>query len=131
MTIHQQVTFECSAKQLFSILSDAQLFTEVTGAEAVFDVREGGEFSAFNRMIDGQFIEIDVPTRIVQTWRVANWQAGVSSQITFALEPNGDEQTTLSFEHSGYPAEFEQHLAQGWHDRYWEPIKKFITQQKH
>jgi len=127
MTIRQQITFDCSAKQLFSILTEANKFSQITASEAVFDLRVGGEFSAFNGMISGRFIELEHDKRLSQRWRAANWQDGVYSLISFNLQASTEHKTTLSFEQTEYPVEFERHLAQGWQERYWQPIKKYLA----
>jgi len=127
MIISQQVTFECSAKQLFSILTEAKIFSQITASEAVFDLCVHGEFSAFNGMISGTFLELEKDKRLTQMWRAANWQDGVHSLVSFHLQESTEHKTTLSFEQTQYPTELEQHLVQGWQDRYWQPIKNYLA----
>ena len=63
----------------------------------------------------------------MQAWRVSNWPDGVYSIVKFELEKISDSETRLIFDHTGFPEEHGEHLDQGWHNQYWEPMKKFFN----
>lgn len=130
MNIHQEITFNCNPKQLFKLLSDSQQFSKFSGAQAEIDANAGGKFSAFGGMIYGQTVEVQVATRLVQAWRVANWPPGIYSIAKFELESDDESETKLIFDHTGYPQEFTEHLEQGWYERYWDPIKKYLARKE-
>tara|TARA_R110001632_G_scaffold10296_12_gene38320 strand:- start:1806 stop:1955 length:150 start_codon:yes stop_codon:yes gene_type:complete len=46
--------------------------------------------------------------------------------IKFEFEEIGNNETKLHFEHKGFPADQKEHLESGWHERYWEPLKKYL-----
>ncbi len=46
--------------------------------------------------------------------------------VKFKFEKINDAETKLVFDHTGFPDEHRDHLDQGWNDRYWEPIKKYL-----
>ena len=77
-------------------------------------------------MIVGRTIENIPDERIVQPWRVANWEPGVYSIVKFEFEKINDIETKLVFDHAGFPEEHKAHLEQGWHERYWGPMKKYL-----
>lgn len=121
-----EVIFDSSASALFAALTDAARFTETSGASAEIDAQPGGAFSCFGSMIVGRCIELVPGSRLVQAWRVANWDEGVYSVTRFDLEDAADGKTRLKFELSGFPAEHRDHLEQGWQDNYWAPQKNFL-----
>ncbi len=75
-------------------------------------------------MISGRNIELVPNRRIVQAWRVRDWGDGVYSIARFEL--NGQEETQLVFDHTGFPEDQREHLASGWHTRYWEPLRNYL-----
>ena len=124
--IQQEIIFKSSAEKVFKALTDAKQFAELTGAPAEIRAESGGKFSCFGGMITGQTIEIEPSTLLVQAWRAGNWGKGVYSIIKFELEPINDGETKLNFEHTGFPEDQKPHLASGWNERYWEPIKNYL-----
>ncbi|TQV85455.1 SRPBCC domain-containing protein [Aliikangiella coralliicola] len=128
MAIHQEVVFDTNTKTLYEILTNSQQFTNFSGAPAEIGTSPGESFTAFGGMITGQTIESLPGKRLVQAWRAGNWGDGVYSIVKFDLEPLNDVQTKLVFDHTGYPETHKEHLEQGWHERYWAPIKNYIKE---
>ena len=50
---------------------------------------------------------------------------GVYSIVRFELRPEG-KATRVLLDHAGFPAGQGEHLAQGWHANYWEPLRKAL-----
>ena len=76
-------------------------------------------------MIHGRNIECVPGQRLIQAWRVKNWDEGVYSLVSFDLRAEGNA-TRVVFKHLGYPEGQGEHLDQGWHTNYWEPLRKFL-----
>ena len=126
MTIQQEIVFKCKAQLNFDALTQAEQFSSLTGSTAEMDMEPGGTFSCFDGMIFGMNIESISGKRLVQAWRVGSWDPGVYSLVKFELEEINALETKLIFDHTGFPEEHRVHLEQGWHDRYWDPIKKYL-----
>lgn len=136
--IHQEVVFNAPPKRVYDALTDASQFQKVESLSAAMssmDVRShpavihrepGGAFSLFGDYISGRQIELVPDQRIVQVWRVGNWDPGIYSIARFALAAQ-DAGTKLVFDHVGFPAGTAEHLAAGWHANYWEPLQKFLA----
>ncbi|SDN41461.1 Activator of Hsp90 ATPase homolog 1-like protein [Paenibacillus sp. yr247] len=125
--IHQEVTFKASPDRIYNALLSSEQFSKATGgAPTDINAEEGGTFSCFGGMILGRNIELVPNKRIVQAWRVANWEEGVYSVVKFELKEQGSE-TLLVFDHSSFPEGTGEHLATGWHDNYWKPIEKLLA----
>ncbi len=86
----------------------------------------GGAFSIFRGHILGRHIELMPNERIVQAWRVADWNPGVYSIAKFELVEQGSG-TKIVFDHTGFPKGQGKHLAAGWTGNYWEPLEKFLA----
>ena len=125
MVITQTVQIKASAENIYNALMTAQEFSEVTSAPAEIAQEEGGQFNCFGGNIVGRHIELRPNTRIVQAWRVASWAEGSYSIVKFEIDESGDS-TTITLEHSGFPADAAEHLEGGWHKMYWEPLKAYL-----
>jgi len=93
-------------------------------AELSADV--GSKCSMFGGMIAATNIEIIDGKRLVQAWRPGNWDEGVYSIVRFDFEADGEE-TLITLTHTGYPPGSEEHLNMGWKERYWEPLKAYLS----
>jgi uncharacterized protein YndB with AHSA1/START domain len=125
--IHQEIEFAADPARIYRAYMDSAEHAAFTanGAAAI-STEPGGAFSAHGGMISGRNIELVPERRIVQAWRVANWPEGVYSivKIELRLRAGG---TLLVLDHVGFPEEHRPHLDSGWHERYWEPLKKYLA----
>ena len=124
-TLHQEVDLKAAAQRIFEILLDAKQFAAVTGLSAEIDPRPGGAFKTFGGRIEGRNVELVEGKRIVQAWREPAWDPGVYSLVHFELAAAGTG-TKLVLDHTGFPEGSYDHLFPGWHERYWNPMKKYI-----
>lgn len=138
--IHQEVEFKASQKRVYEALTDAKQFDKVIQLSAAvksgmalgnkateISHEAGGAFTIYGGHILGRQIELVPNERIVQAWRVVMWDPGAYSLAKFALSEQGSG-TKLVFDHTGFPADQAQHLAEGWKANYWEPLEKYLAQ---
>ena len=138
--IHQEVVFAASVSRLYRALAVTEEFDKVVRLSAAMnsdlkkmlgalptaiDARVGGAFSLFGGYVTGCFLELVPYARIVQAWRAGSWDPGDFSIAKFALSTQGSG-TKLVFDHTGFPGDAAEHLAQGWHINYWEPLAKVL-----
>jgi len=83
-------------------------------------------FILFGGHIIGRQIELVPNERIVQAWRVVDWEPGVYSIAKFELREQGSG-TKIVLDHMGFPKGLGEHLAAGWRSHYWEPLEKFLV----
>jgi activator of HSP90 ATPase len=136
--IHQEASFKAIRKRVYEALTDTKQFDKVIelsgamksmalGSESTRISREvGGAFTLFGGHIIGRQIELVPNERIVQAWRVVDWEPGVYSIAKFELREQGSG-TKIVFDHTGFPKGKGEHLAAGWRDHYWKPLEKFLT----
>ncbi len=138
--IHQDVLLTPPPERIYAALTDASLFDKVVHASAAMnsgmmgklgsaptaiDARPGGAFTLFGGYVTGFNLIAEPGTRLVQAWRAASWDAGLVSIAAFVLSPHGTG-TQIAFDHRGFPDDAAEHLAKGWHDNYWDPMKRVI-----
>jgi len=122
-TIHQEVDLKASPARIYRALLDAKQFGALTGGLATeMRPEAGGAFSVFGGHIVGRNVELVPDRRIVQAWRVVTWPEGVYSIARFELKPQGTG-TRVVFDHTGFPPELREHLAAGWEEHYWVPLR--------
>ena len=128
--IHQEVLIKASRARVYQALTDAKQFGKVTdfsipGASTVISPEIGGAFSIFGGVIFGRHIEMVPNERLVQAWREKDWAPGVYSIAKFQLNEAGSN-TSLVFDHTGFPQGKAESLAEGWKSHYWGPLQKFL-----
>jgi activator of HSP90 ATPase len=138
-SIHQERSFAASRRRVYDALTISAQFDHVvrlsaamrsgmklgTSPTAIHN-EPGGTFTLFGGHIHGRFIELVPSERIVQAWRVANWDPGIYSIARYALSDDGTG-TKLVFDHTGFPPGEAEHLAEGWDSNYWEPLTQYLT----
>jgi activator of HSP90 ATPase len=125
--IHQEEVFSASPKRIYEALLDAAQFKAFSGGRAArIDRTVGGVFSLFDGHIVGRNLELAANRLIVQAWRVVDWPEAIYSIARFELRasPSG---TKVIFDHTGFPPELAEHLAEGWQENYWQPLRKYLS----
>lgn len=137
-SIHQEPVFKADPKRVYEALTDEKQFDKITQLSAAMQSRmalgnkrtqigreQGSPFTLFGGHIIGRQIELVPNERIVQAWRVADWDPGIYSIAKFELTKQGSD-TRIVFDHTGFPQGKGQHLADGWKGNYWEPLQKYL-----
>jgi activator of HSP90 ATPase len=124
--LHQEVDIKAGPQRIYEVLLDSKQFAAFTGLPAEIDPKAGGAFSMFGGLIVGRNVELIPNQRIVQAWRPASWDSGVYSIVKFELRGQSAG-TRVVLDHAGFPEGKFGGLDSGWHERYWEPLKKFLA----
>ncbi|MGA3070505.1 MAG: SRPBCC family protein [Terracidiphilus sp.] len=125
-SIHYEIDFHPSPERLYQAILDQKQFAAFSGLPAAIDKVPGGAFSMFGGLIVGRNVELIPSQRIVQAWRPTHWDPGVYSIVHFEFQPRAVE-STLIFDHTGFPAGEYDHLDWGWYHHYWDPLKRFLA----
>ena len=137
--IHQEPVLKASRKRVYEALTDAQQFDKVENFSAEMrgggslgpkpteiSRQLGGTFTLFGGHIVGRHLELVPNERIVQAWRVVDWEPGRYSIARFELVEQGSD-TKIVFDHFGFPKGLAQHLADGWKAHYWDTLQKYFS----
>jgi uncharacterized protein YndB with AHSA1/START domain/uncharacterized protein YciI len=101
-------------QRVFRALTDGDEITKWWGAEGVYrttswksDFRVGGKWRADGVgadghafFVEGEFLEIEPPRKVVQTWTAA-WDGGNTTTITYLLDET-PEGTRVTVRHTGF-----------------------------
>lgn len=126
-TIKQTVTFKATPHEVYQALMDAKEHAAFTGGSAKINPAVGGAFSVFDGYARGKNLELKEDKKIVQAWQAQEdgWPEDYFSKLTIELrEVKGG--TELRMTHSGVPQEHADAVADGWHQYYWEPLKRML-----
>jgi activator of HSP90 ATPase len=136
MSIHQQVTIPASPRDVYAILADASALSALSGMDGKSGLAEGDEYTPFGGRVTGRQVELIPASRIVQVWRLPEWEPGRYTIVRFALEPAGDG-TRLTLDQYGYPEEtdtvgchdtWHDHLSEGWGMFYLGPLARHFAE---
>jgi uncharacterized protein YndB with AHSA1/START domain len=126
-TVERELTIDASPETVWEFLVDPEKATRWMGMSATLDPRPGGEYRVAiipGNTAVGEFIEVDPPRRLVQTW---GWDPGGrgdvspgATRIEYELIANGDA-TILRFRHELPTSKSAESHALGW-DHYFERL---------
>ena len=94
-TIKQKVKFRLPPEQIYQLLSDSKLHSDLTGEKAVISKDVGGPFSTHNGHTSGVNVELVPGKRLVQAWRTVDFPIGAFSMASFVLTGTSDGGTQL------------------------------------
>jgi len=124
--LHQEIDIEAKPARVYDALLDSKQFAAFTKMPADVRPEAGAAFSLFGGLILGRNVELAAPGRIVQAWRPASWDPGVYSMVHFEIRER-ESGSTVVLDHTGFPEGDFRHLDPGWHNRYWDPLKKYLS----
>jgi activator of HSP90 ATPase len=126
-SLHQEIDYKAPAERIYQVLLSSKDFTAFSGAAAEIDSKPGGTFSMFGGLVVGRNVELVPNQRIVQAWRLSQeFPEGTYSLVKFELKTI-DSQTRVVLDHTGFPEGHFDHLYEGWHSHYWNPLRKFLA----
>lgn len=134
--IHQEPVFKASRKRVYEALTETKQFDKLVKLSGISDAlgtkptqisnEVGGTFAIFGGHIIGRQLELLPDERIVQAWRVVDWEPGWYSIAKFNLVEQGSD-TKIVFDHTGFPKGLGEHLASGWKEHYWDTLQKYLA----
>ena len=118
--------FKVTPKMLYDAWLSSEGHSDMTGGEAFCSNQPGNKFSAWDGYIEGENIELETNTKIVQTWRTSEFDENdEDSLLTIHLKPlNGGTELTLI--HTNIPEGQTQYKA-GWIDHYFTPMRAYFN----
>ena len=122
-SVHLEAAFSTEPEQLYELLTNGAKFGNVTGMPGKGGGTQGAYFSLFGDFITGRQIELIPNERIVQAWRMMDWEEGTYSIVQFSLTKEGNE-TKLLIDHYGYPERHHEHISTNWEPFYLAPFSK-------
>lgn len=127
-TIRQTVVLPGSPMDVYRALMTTRGHAGFSGAAARISPKVGGTFMAWGGYIHGKNLKLVPGKTIVQSWvpSEVSWPEGHESKVSFRLAPS-PRGTRVTFTHSGVPSEHASHLASGWKESYWIPLRRYLS----
>jgi uncharacterized protein YndB with AHSA1/START domain len=114
-------------EEIFGAWLSSEGHSAMTGGEAHIDPAFGGKFDAWDGYIHGTTIDAIPFTKIVQTWRSANFtDEHEDSRIEVTLEGN-DDGTLVTIRHSNVPEDQKGYEDGGWQKSYFDPMRSYFA----
>jgi activator of HSP90 ATPase len=124
-SFHAEATFPAEAAKVYELLINGAKFGDVTGMPGKGGGTQGAYFSLFGDFITGRQIELIPNERIVQAWRMMDWEEGAYSIVQFNFVQDGSN-TKLIIDHYGYPERHHDHIITNWEPFYIAPFAKYF-----
>lgn len=126
MSIHREATFPAPPERVYELLTNGAKFGEVTGQPGEGGSSPGAYFSLFDEWVEGRQVELVRNERVVQAWRLTDWDPGVYSIVRFTLTPEGSG-TKLVVDQDAVPEDVHELVATNWGGFYFEPFAKHFA----
>jgi activator of HSP90 ATPase len=126
MSIHQEATFPVAPERIYALLTDGARLSSLVGRRGRGSSAEGAWFSLFGDRLEGRQIELVRYERVVQAWRLADWEPGVYAIVCFTMTSEGTG-TRVMVDQDGYPASSKEVLANPWRSLYFEPMARHFS----
>jgi len=126
-TVTDTEEFRAPASELFKTFTDPQRLAAFTRATPkVFEgAKEGGKFELFGGNVSGEYLELEEPTKIVQSWRLEQWPKAHYSRLEINFDQNDvDNVTVMRVSWSGVPIGQEEVTKRNWREYYVRSIKQ-------
>lgn len=125
-TINQSVLFRnVGPDDLYDAILNPKMHSIFTGAKATGTMKVGGKFTAFDGFISGTNTELVKNKKIVQQWTCTDFPEGHITKATFEFEKTKTG-SKLTFTQTNVPEKNYADISNGWHEYYWNPIKKLL-----
>lgn len=126
-TVNDTEEFRTTAEELYKTFTDPQRIAAFTRAPPkVFEgAKKGGKFELFGGNVVGEYLELNEPTKIVQSWRLQQWPAGHHSTLEIEFDQNDvDAVTVMRVNWKGVPVGQEEVTKENWQNYYVHSIKR-------
>jgi activator of HSP90 ATPase len=125
-TVTDTEEFRAPAIELYKTFTDPERIAAFTrAAPKLFEgAKKGGKFELLGGNVSGEFLELEEPTKIVQSWRLDQWPTGHFSHLEIVFDQNDvDNVTVMRVTWSGVPVGQEEVTKRNWGEYYVRSIK--------
>ena len=115
------------AEVVYRAWMSSEEHSAMTGSQAHVEPREGGAFDAWDGYIHGTTLTLEPFTRIVQSWRSANFTSEHADSTIEVLFEDEDPGTRVRVRHANVPDDQLGYEEGGWQKSYFDPMKAFFS----
>jgi uncharacterized protein YndB with AHSA1/START domain len=123
--VSQQIA--ASPQEIYEAWLSSDGHSAMTGSSAHVDPEVGGDFDAWDGYIHGTTLEAVPFSKVVQTWRSANFtDEHEDSRIEVTFEGN-DDGTLVTVRHANVPSDQLGYEDGGWQKSYFDPMRAYFA----
>lgn len=125
-TVTDNEEFRTTAEELYQTFVDpGRLAAFTRSPPKVFEgAQKGGKFELFGGNVSGEYLELEEPKKVVQSWRLSQWPAGHYSKLQIEFDQNDvDHVTVMRVVWEGVPIGQEEVTKRNWLEYYVKSIK--------
>ncbi|KAJ2930691.1 hypothetical protein H1R20_g6402, partial [Candolleomyces eurysporus] len=110
-TVTVEPTFQASADDIYSLLTDEKKIPAWTRNAAVSQAKPDTEYSLFGGGVKGKYVSLTPGKEVVQTWILQSptWPSGHAATLTTTLD-QGSDSTKVTFSLAGVPLGMEDEI---------------------
>ncbi|KAI8303613.1 hypothetical protein K4K61_006900 [Colletotrichum sp. SAR11_59] len=127
VTLTDTAEFRTTAEEAYQTFVDPARIAAFTRAPPkVFQgAIKGAKFELFDGNVVGEYLELDAPKKIVQSWRLKQWPEGHFSKLNIEFDQNDvDHVTLMRVNWDGVPVGEEDATRRNWQEYYVNSIKR-------
>ncbi|KAM5370325.1 hypothetical protein ACJZ2D_008530 [Fusarium nematophilum] len=126
-TVTDNEEFRTTAEEMYQTFIDpARIAAFTRSPPKLFEgAKVGGKFELFGGNVSGEYLELESPKKIVQSWRLSQWPAGHHSKLQIEFDQNDvDHVTVMRVTWEGVPTGQEDVTKRNWLEYYIKSIKQ-------
>jgi len=126
-TFTETITIQAPVKRVFDFLSQQNKLALLTDAETLFGTAVGDTIELFGGAIFGEITGLEPNQQLGMTWScyVHGWPADHVSQVMIQFTDHGNA-TEITLNHTDIPEEAYDFIVEGWHERFWLPLRNLL-----
>lgn len=127
VTVTDNEEFRTTAEEMYQTFVDPSRLAAFTRSPPkLFEgAHKGGKFELFGGNVSGEYLELDAPKKLVQSWRLSQWPAGHFSKLQIEFDQNDvDHVTVMRVTWQGVPVGQEEVTKRNWVEYYVKSIKQ-------
>jgi activator of HSP90 ATPase len=129
-SIKVSAVIPADAKSIYTSWMSSKGHTAMTGGAASVTPRAGCKFSAWDDYITGKTLELEPPSRILQSWRTTDFAEEEPDSLLEVLMEDARGGTRVTLNHSKIPSGHGAEYRKGWIDFYFKPMKEYFGAMK-
>jgi activator of HSP90 ATPase len=118
--------FPAPQEVLYSAWLSSEEHSQMTGSLAIVSANVGDSFEAWDGYIQGKNLELERPSRILQSWRTTEFEESDEDSLLEIMFEKDGSGTKITIRHSALP-EHGMQYQQGWIDSYFSPMKEYFA----
>jgi uncharacterized protein YndB with AHSA1/START domain len=119
-----------SPERVYQVWIDPDAHARFTGGAATGEPRVGGRFTAWDGYIEGTYLVLEPPSRIVMRWRTSEFPEGEGDSQLEIRFVERDGRTELRLLHTEIPEGQGARYESGWDEFYFEPLLKILSEER-